>query len=94
MNLMYLPTIIALIVKYGPYISTLSTVVKAITPVAQELIAAITPIIQKQIAGLNIDTKDPSSIVAGVKHVLDGLGHPPMAPEEEQVLTDRMTTLG
>jgi hypothetical protein len=93
MNLMYLPTIISLIIKYGPYISTLSTVVKAITPVAQELIAAITPIVQKQIAGLKIDTNDPSSIVAGVKQVLDSLGHPPMAPNEEQALTDRMTEL-
>ena len=93
MNLLYLPTIIALIAKYGPYLSELSTVAKAITPVAQELITAITPVIQKELKAANIDTTSAASIVTGVKQVLNSLGHPPMTADEEQTLTDRLSAM-
>jgi hypothetical protein len=94
MNLLYLPTIIGLIMKYGPYLSTAEAVLKQFSPLAQQVIGAVAPIIQKELETLNVPAAtDPASVVSGVQAVLQSLGHPALSPGEEDVLTNRLSQM-
>jgi hypothetical protein len=94
MNLLYLPTIIGLIMKYGPYLSTADAVLKQFSPLAQQVIGAVAPVIQKELANLNVPAAaDPAGIVTGVQTILQSLGHPPLSPGEEDVLTNRLSQM-
>jgi hypothetical protein len=94
MNLLYLPTIIGLIMKYGPYLSTAESVLKQFSPLAQQVIGAVAPVIQNELENLKVPAvSDPAGIVAGVQTILQSLGHPPLSPGEEDVLTNRLSQM-
>jgi len=94
MNLLYLPTIIGLIMKYGPYLSTADAVLKQFSPLAQQVIGAVAPIIQKELESLHVPAAtDPVGIVTGVQSILQSLGHPPLSQGEQDVLTSRLSQM-
>jgi hypothetical protein len=87
--MLYLPTIIGFILKYGSYISTAETVLKQVGPLAQDVATALVPVVEKNFGDLKAET--PADIVSGVKTILAGIGHPPLDAESESALTDVFT---
>jgi len=91
MNLLYLPTLIALAMKYGPEIVAGEKVLQDYTPLAVNLLKAITPVIQQQLGGLKLS--DPANVVAGVQQVLEDIHHPALTRDEQDVLTNRLSQM-
>jgi len=91
MNLLYLPTLIALAMKYGPEIVAGEKVLQDYTPLAVKLLKAITPVVQQQLGGLKLS--DPANIVAGVQQVLADIRHPALTRDEQDVLTNRLSQM-
>jgi hypothetical protein len=91
MNLLYLPTLIALAIKYGPEVSAAIAALRQYTPLAIDVVKAIAPVIQKQIGELTITSTD--DIVASVHHVLLDMGHPGLSDDEADVLANRLSQM-
>jgi len=91
MNLLYLPTLIALAMKYGPEIVAGEKVLQDYTPLAVKLLKAITPVVQQQLGGLKLS--DPANVVAGVQQVLEDIQHPALTRDEQDVLTNRLSQM-
>ena len=83
MNLLYLPTLISLALKYGPQAIAL---VQTYGPAAEKLFNAIVPVV-KQLADSNLPH------MANVERILDQIGHPPLSEDDEQVLADRLSSM-
>ena len=62
MNLLYLPTIIGLIIKYGPYVAQADAVLKQFGPLVQQLAGALVPVVEKNFGVLKAEA--PADIVA------------------------------
>lgn len=90
-NLLYLPTIIGIIMKYGPYLSTAEAVLKQLGPLAQEVAEALSPIVKKAAGDLDLNT--PGDIISGVQTVLESIGHAPMSQDEQDVLSNRLSAM-
>jgi hypothetical protein len=90
-NLLYLPTIIGLIIKYGPYVAQADAVLKQFGPVVQQLAGALVPVVEKNFGVLKAEA--PADIVSGVQTVLAGLGHPTLSKDEQDVLTNRLSQM-
>ena len=91
MNLLYLPTVIGLIIKYGPYVAQADAVLKQFGPLVQQLAGALAPVIEKNFGTLKAET--PGDIVIGVQSVLAGLGHVTLSGDEQDVLTHRLSQM-
>jgi len=91
MNLLYLPTLIALAMKYGPEVIAGEKVLQDYTPLAVNLLKAIAPVIQQHFGGLKLT--DPVNIVEGVQQVLEDIHHPALTRDEQDVLTNRLSAM-
>jgi hypothetical protein len=89
MNLLYLPTLIGLALKYGPEALALFNAAKQYTPLAEALFNAIAPILQKQFGSMADATSHDLS--NAVHMVLIRLGQPGLSSAEHAVLTQTFT---
>jgi hypothetical protein len=91
MNLLYLPTLIALAIKYGPEISAAIGVLKQYTPMMLDMVKAISPLVQNALGDAKPST--PDDIVSGVRQVLVEIGHPGLSADEAAVLANRLSQM-
>jgi hypothetical protein len=91
MNLLYLPTLIALAMKYGPELAVGEKMLQDYTPLAVNLLKAIAPVIRQHVDGLKLS--DPAHLVEGVQQVLEDINHPPLTQDEQDVLTIRLSQM-
>jgi hypothetical protein len=91
MNLLYLPTLIALAMKYGPELAAGEKMLQDYTPLAVNLLKAIAPVIQQQVGGLKLT--DPAQLVAGVQQVLEDINHPTLTQDEQNALANRLSQM-
>jgi hypothetical protein len=91
MNLLYLPTLIALAMKYGPELAAGEKVLQDYTPLAVNLLKAVAPVIQQHVGGLKLT--DPAQLVEGVQQVLEDINHPALTQDEQDVLTNRLSQM-
>jgi hypothetical protein len=90
-NLLYLPTLIALAIKYGPEISAAVSVIKQYTPVMLDVVKAISPVVQNALGDTKPST--PEDIVSGVRKILVEMGHPGLSADEADVLANRLSQM-
>ena len=91
MNLLYLPTLIALAMKYGPELAAGEKLLHDYTPLAVNLLKAIAPVIQQHFGGRKLT--DPTHLVEGVQQVLEDINHPALTQDEQDVLTTRLSQM-
>ena len=91
MNLLYLPTLIALAMKYGPEVIAGEKLLAQYTPLAINLLKAIAPVIRQHFGDLT--RAAPPDIVDGVQQVLEHINHPTLTKDEQDVLTNRLSQM-
>jgi hypothetical protein len=90
-NLLYLPTLIALAIKYGPEISAAVSVIKQYTPMMLDMVKAISPVVQSVLGDAKPST--PDDIVSGVRQVLVAIGHPGLSADEADALANHLSQM-
>ena len=91
MNLLYLPTLIALAMKYGPELAAGEKMLQDYTPLAVNLLKAIAPVIRQHVDGLKLS--DPAQLVEGVQQVLEDINHPTLTQDEQNALANRLSQM-
>lgn len=89
MDLLYLPTVIGLVAKYGSYIQVVGNIINGASTIEKAFVNSIGPLVESEIA------KVPGGSTLGqtVNQVLQSIGQPQLDDAGTKALEDRLSQM-